>query len=180
MKILADNPAPSIYPIGPRPPGQRSGFRTILSRPTEAQRAAAGLLPDRQDPSSLEFEQKQKNMALSSPMTAAASTSQTPSPPASPSAVQQGGFQGINNHAQHIARPLQQQQRSNQKTGSVCSNMQQQLPHQARQDKFNAAPSVQLNNTENERRSGSAGRSAGQPRTSLLPHLPLDRRHRPC
>ena len=167
MRTLTDNPAPSLYPVGPPPPGQHPGYRTILSRPTEAQRAAARLLPDRQDPLSVEADQMLRNVRRSSPITIAASTSQTPSPPVSPSILPQFTSQGGKTRSWPLARPLHQQ--SNQITDNAAGHMQQQLSHQSRHDTLNTASVVTGRSSKLERRRGSLGRSGGQSELSLLP-----------
>lgn len=167
MRALADNPSSSPYSVGPPPPGQHPGYRTILSRPTEAQRAAARLLPDRQDPLGIEADQMLRNVRRSSPMTVATSMSQSPSPPASPSVLPHVGSQNVSARLQPLARPLYQQ--SSQGMGSAVGRAQQQLLHQSRHDTLNAASTVIGNGSKHERRSGSLGRYGDQSKLSLLP-----------
>ena len=166
MRTLADNPAPSLYSAGPPPPGQHPGYRTILSRPTEAQRAAARLLPDKQDPLSIEADQIQRNLRRPSPINILASTSQTPSPPTSPSALPQVSSQGVNNRSHPLAGPLHQQ--STQRMGNVAGHVQQQLLHQSRHDNLNVASAVVGSGLKHERRRGSLGESEGQSKISVL------------
>ena len=174
MRTIADNSAPFMGSVGPPPPGQRQGYRTILSRPTEAQRAAAGLLPDRQDNSNLEPEVAQKSFTQASPATA---MSQTSSPSSSPVHMQHSSIREIDDRSHPFARTMHQLATAHRYANAADVMRQHAYGGSGVEITQNTSS---VNDARPGRRRGSSGKSSNYGKEALLPHLPLDRINRRC